>query len=187
MGNKCQFDKNTFENNFTGEGFSVRNHKKTTKVMITHLNFWKHWMFYGFINIYILAEAAYIREKSYLRRSPFLASSWQVTAITWAKVMTRQRVIPERNEGPMSGCQTRSVPHEEVKESPTPGLQHPESKSPNIPECDRLLDERSLRTETSSFFKLPPRQQLPPTLSLSLSSPLSSSFLLASFQTQPPP
>lgn len=55
--------------------------------------------------------------------SPFLVSSWQVTAITWANVMARQRVILEHNEGPMSACQTCSVlTHRQTRksESPTP-------------------------------------------------------------------
>lgn len=80
------------------------------------------------------------REQSYLAgyHSPFLVSSWQVTAITWAKVMTRQTVILERNEGPMSACQTCSVlthsreTDEEVRESPTPSysIQTEKSKYP---------------------------------------------------------
>lgn len=89
--------------------------------------------------------------------SPFLASSWQVTAITWAKAMTRQTVILERNEGSMSGCQTGSVLTSQRE--PDPELQHPDWKNPNIPEWNRLLDERLLQTETSS----------PPPLSLLLS------------------
>lgn len=99
--------------------------------------------------------------------SPFLASSWQVTAITWAKAMTRQTVILERNEGSMSGCQTGSVLTSQRE--PDPELQHPDWKNPNIPEWNRLLDERLLQTETSS----------PPPLSLLLS--LSSSSSIISF------
>lgn len=106
--------------------------------------------------------------------SPFLASSWQVTAITWAKAMTRQTVILERNEGSMSGCQTGSVLTSQRE--PDPELQHPDWKNPNIPEWNRLLDERLLQTETSS----PPPLSL--LLSLSSSSSIISFFFLLYFK-----
>lgn len=106
--------------------------------------------------------------------SPFLASSWQVTAITWAKAMTRQTVILERNEGSMSGCQTGSVLTSQRE--PDPELQHPDWKNPNIPEWNRLLDGRLLQTETSS----PPPLSL--LLSLSSSSSIISFFFLLYFK-----
>ena len=119
------------------------------------------------------------RERSDLGgcHSPFLVSSWQVTVITWAKVMSRQTVILERNEGPMSACQTCSVlTHREtdegVTESPTPSYSIQTEKIQISLSGAVLLDERLLHTETSSLFSPPP----PPSFSRSPPPPPLSSF-----------
>lgn len=126
------------------------------------------------------------------RHSPFLLSSWQVTAITWAKAtMARHEVILESTEGPMSECQTRSVLTHTRTQPPRirdrgsqewAGRRATASRlgNPNIPEWSRLLDERSLQTETS---RAPPNKtSLPPTCTLLLLLPFPSliiySFLL---------
>lgn len=98
------------------------------------------------------------RRSSPISHSPFLVSSWQVTAITWARVMTRQTVI---HEGSMSAGQTRGVLTISQREL-SPRATASRRTNPSIPERNGLLDERLLRTAN----KLPPRS--PPSLTLLL-------------------
>lgn len=117
--------------------------------------------------------------------SPFLVSSWQVTAITWAKVTSRQTVILESNEGPMSACQTCSVLTHSRRETrqgkseraqpPSYSIQTEKIQISLSGAGSWMRDHCKLQQAPSST---PP---LPPSLSHS-PPPLSSSFFLLHFK-----
>ncbi|MEQ2296013.1 hypothetical protein AMECASPLE_020441 [Ameca splendens] len=102
-------------------------------------------------------------------------------------------VILEQIEVPMSAYQTCSVlknscckADKEVRERPTPSynIQAKKNGNPNVPECNRLLDERLQQTETSSHFS-PPHQDLPATLSQPSTLPLVCSLMISAFSSRP--